>query len=69
MLAFSKISYKDKWQTFFLSYIYTNIYKEISKQKLRRKYKALQGIVIEHFVFLNLSLLQKIMESTLFIFY
>ena len=59
MFAFNKISYKGKWQTFFLCYIYTNIYTEISKQRLGRKYKALQGIVMEHFVFLSLSLLPK----------
>ena len=65
IFAFSKISYKDKRQMFFLCYIYTNIYTVISKQRLGRKHKALQGIVIEHFVFLCLSPSQKRMESTL----
>ena len=63
--AFNKISYKDKRQMFFLHYIYADIYTEISKQQLGRKYKALQGIVIKHFVFLCLSPLQKAMENTL----
>ena len=45
--------------------LYTNIYREISKQRLGRKYKALQGIVFEHFVFLCLFPSQKIMESIL----
>ena len=54
--AFNKISYKDKRQMFFLHYIYVDIYTEISKQQLGRKYKALQGIVIKHFVFLCLSI-------------
>ena len=53
---------------FFLSYIYINIYTEIPKQRLRRKYKNPQGIVIKHFVFLA-SPLQKTMESTLFTFF
>ena len=33
------MSYKAA--NFFLCYIYTNIYTEISKQQLKRKYKAL----------------------------
>ena len=45
----------------FLSHIYKNICTEISKQWLRRKYKALQGIVMKHFVYLYLSPLQKTM--------
>ena len=49
----------------FLCYIYTNIYTEISKQQLGRKYKALQGIFVEHFVFLCLSPSWKTMESIL----
>ena len=65
MFAFNNISYKGKRQTFFLCYIYTNIYTEISKQRLGRNYKALQGIVIEHFVFLCLSPSQKTMKSLL----
>ena len=59
----NKISYRDKRQTFFLCYI--QIYIEIFKQQLRRKYKAFQGIVIEHFVFLCLSPSQITIESIL----
>ena len=51
MFACKKISYKDKQQTSFLCYIYVNLYREISNQQLGRKYKALQGIVMEQFVF------------------
>ena len=56
MFPFNKISYKDKQQAFFTSYIYINIYTEIPKQQLRRKYKNPQEIVIKHFVFLALSI-------------
>ena len=63
MFAFNKISYKDKQQEFFLCYIYTSIYADISKQQLERKYKALQGIVIKHLAFLRLSPSQKTIES------
>ena len=63
MFGFNKISYKDKQHTYFLCYTYTNMYTEISNQQLGRKYKALQGIVIKHFVFLCLSPSQKTMDS------
>lgn len=58
MFPFNKTSYKDKQQAsfFFKLYIYINIYTEIPKQRLRRKYKNPQGIVIKHFVFLILSI-------------
>ena len=45
--------------------LHTYKHTKISKQRLGRKYKALQGIVIEQFVFLCLSPSQKTMESIL----
>ena len=61
MFPFNKISYKDKQQTFFyVTYIQTYI----SKQQLGRKYKTLQGIVIENW-FSCLSPSQKTMENIL----
>ena len=38
---------------------------KISKQRLGRRYKALQGIAIKHFVFLCLFPLQKTMKIVL----
>ena len=68
MFGLNKISYKDKQEISFYTNIYniyTNIYTEISRQHLGRKYKALQGFVINCFAFLCLSPSQKTMESIL----